>query len=160
MKKRVPLLLALAVLVLLSGCSSMLKAMGGVPKTEYDKLALDVANLKAKMEETKAAADKAVQEVGTKATLAQLEALQAELGALKAELNSVKAELAKAELTAEELAKIKAKVEELSSAYAAISDATLLKLAEIIRQALTQATEVPAQAPATTGSPVSTEPAK
>ncbi len=160
MKKSVPLLLALAALVLLSGCSSMLKSMGGVSKSEYDKLALEVANLTVKMDETKAAADKAAQDVGAKATLAQFDALQAELGAMKADLAGIKAELAKAQLTAEELEKIKAKVAELSAAFADISDTTLLKLAEIITQTLTQAASESGQAPASTAAPVSTEPAK
>lgn len=134
MKKIVVLAACLLLIASLTGCASMLKSMGGVTKadletqrsaidTKINSLDIDLTDLNAKittMNEAQARTETAMKEVeDIKASVAQL---SADLGAM--------------ELTAEELRKAKADLEALSAKVSNLSDETLLKLAQLIQNAV------------------------
>jgi polyhydroxyalkanoate synthesis regulator phasin len=138
MRKIVPIAIVLFAILALSGCASMLKAMGGVSKDELAAVNQQVSAISTKLD-TKASTSQ-LDEI--RATLAQLETIKADLAAMKADLALVKA-------TTDELAKTKASVDALYEQVSKLTDETLLKLASIIQQSLAPGSAAaPAAAPA------------
>ena len=139
MRKTIPVVIVLVALVALSGCSSMLKSMGGVSKEEFASMNQQVASLSSKIDvATKVAENKAsVSQVDElKASLANLQASLAQLEGIKADLATLKSDLALLKTTTEELLKTKALVDQLYTQVGKLTDDTLLKLASLIQQAL------------------------
>jgi hypothetical protein len=135
MRKIVPVVIVLLAIIALSGCASMLKAMGGVSKDELAAVNQQVSAISTKLD-TKVSTSQ-LDEI--KASLAELEEIKADLATMKADLALIKA-------TTEELARTKAAVDALYDQVATLTDDTLLKLASIIQQSLAPP---PAAAPAT-----------
>ncbi len=130
MKKIVSLLLAFAMIMAMTGCASMLKAAGGVSKTE-------LAAQNAAVDEKLNAVNARIETIN--AALAKTESMEKELEGLKATLAQLSTDLGNAKLTADELEKAKATIGELTAKINTLSDETLLKLAQLIQNALTVA---------------------
>jgi hypothetical protein len=147
MRKIVPVAIVLAAIIALSGCASMLKAMGGVSKDELAAVNQQVSSLGSKIDATTKLAE-------SKASVSQLDEIKASLAKLeelKADLALMKADLALIKATTDELAKTKAAVDALYAQVSKLTDDTLLKLASIIQQSLASTSavpQVPAAAPA------------
>lgn len=127
MKKIVSLLLALMLIIAMTGCASMLKAAGGVSKTE---LAAQNAAVDEKLKTVNAQIE------AINAALVKSESAMKELEAIKATLAQLSADLETVKLTAGELEKAKATIDELTAKINTLSDATLLKLSQLIQNAL------------------------
>ncbi|MCX7028451.1 MAG: hypothetical protein NT061_13420 [Spirochaetes bacterium] len=125
MRKIIPIVIVLAAVIALSGCASILKAMGGVSKDEFAAMNKQVSAISANLD-TKVSASQ-LDEI--KASLAQLEEIKADLATMKADLALVKA-------TTDDLIKTKAAVDALYDQVSKLTDDTLLKLASIIQQSL------------------------
>jgi len=113
MKKIASLLLALLLITALTGCASMLKAAGGVSKTEL------------------AAQNAAVND--------KLNAVSTQIEATNAAVAKLSADLAAAEMAADDLKKAKATIDELMLKIDTLSDETLLRLAKLIQDTLAAA---------------------
>jgi len=122
MKKAFFSILVLALAISLSGCASMLKSMGGVTKAE---LAAQEDRLTSKIESTNAA-------------LAKTNAAIAEIDSIKARLEDLSKQVEKATLSALEMEAIKAQLAQITTDLEKISDTTLLNLAKLINDALSQ----------------------
>ena len=135
MRKILSVAIILALVAALSGCASMLKAMGGVSKDELAAVNQQVSSLTSRIDATTKLAE-------SKASISQLEEIKASLAKLeeiKADLALMKADLALIKATTEELAKTKDDVDALYDQVSKLTDETLLKLASIIQQSLAPA---------------------
>lgn len=163
-----------ALAVSLSGCASMLKAMGGVSKAELTA-ATQASEQKLAELESRLLQSESDQRANLQDALARLGTALNEIEAIKADLARMTAEIEKANLTAQELERAKATMESLTARVDQLSDQTLMKLAGIIQGALganaklpvssgpvstvTKQTPAPAQvaAPAATPAPAQTQ---
>jgi len=122
MKKAFFIIIVLVLAISMSGCASMLKSMGGVTKAE---LAAQEDRLTSKIESTNAA-------------LAKTNAAIAEINSIKARLEELSKQVEKATLSAQEMEALKAQLAQITSDLEKISDTTLLNLAKLINDALSQ----------------------
>lgn len=120
MKKSVFLAIALILTLTLTGCASMLKSMGGVSKAELASY--------------QTATDEKISSIS--AALANAQAAIKEVEAIKAEVATLSADLDTMQLTADELKTAKATVDALEAKVENLSDETLLKLSQLIQNAL------------------------
>ena len=120
MKKIVLLAIALTLVIAMTGCASMLKSMGGVSKAELASY--------------QAATDDKLSSIN--AALAKTETAMNEVENIKAAIAKLSADLESAQLSAQELREAKATVEALSAQVNTLSDETLLKLSQLIQNAL------------------------
>ena len=120
MKKSVFLAIALILILTLTGCASMLKSMGGVSKAELASY--------------QTATDEKISSIS--AALANAQAAIKEVEAIKAEVATLSADLDTMQLTADELKTAKATVDALEAKVENLSDETLLKLSQLIQNAL------------------------
>jgi len=120
MKKIVGFVIALALIIAMTGCASILKSMGGVSKAELASY--------------QAATDDKLNSIN--AALAKAETAMKEVEDIKAVIAKLSADLESAQLSAQELRDAKATVEALSTRVNTLSDETLLKLSQLIQDAL------------------------
>lgn len=120
MKKIVLLAIALILVIAMTGCASMLKSMGGVSKAELASY--------------QAATDDKLSSIN--AALAKTETAIKEVEGIKAAIAKLSADLESAQLSAQELRDAKATVDALSAQVNTLSDETLLKLSQLIQNAL------------------------
>jgi len=120
MKKIVLLAISLTLVIAMTGCASMLKSMGGVSKAELASY--------------QAATDDKLSSIN--AALAKTETAMKEVEDIKAAIAKLSADLESAQLSAQELKEAKATVDALSAQVNTLSDETLLKLSQLIQNAL------------------------
>jgi uncharacterized protein YceK len=120
MKKIISLVLGFALILAMTGCASMLKSMGGVTKDEF------VAH-EAAMDERLNTISAAW--VGTETAMKEVESIKATVDKLSADVEAFSA-------TAQELEAAKATIETLAVKVDTLSDETLLRLAQLIKDAL------------------------
>ncbi|MDP2791316.1 MAG: hypothetical protein Q8O15_06110 [Rectinemataceae bacterium] len=153
MKKIVTLVACLLLMVSLTGCASMLKSMGGVSKadleaqrsaidTKINSLGIDLTDTKTNLNTKIATISEA--QTRTETAIKEVEGIKASIAKLSADLEAMK-------LTTEELKKAKADLEALSARVSNLSDETLLKLAQLIQNAI--AAPAGKEAPAVTAPP-------
>lgn len=122
MKKAFFSILVLALAISLSGCASMLKSMGGVTKAE---LAAQEDRLTSKIDSISAALTKTTNAI-------------AEIEAIKSRLEDLSRQIENATLTAQEVEVLKMQLAQITADLEKISDTTLLNLAKLINDALSQ----------------------
>jgi len=138
MKKIVVLVACLLLIAGLTGCASMLKSMGGVSKadleaqrsaidTKINSLGIDLADTKTDLNNKIATISEA--QTRTETAIKEVEGIKASVAKLSSDLEAMR-------LTAEELKKAKADLEALSAKVSNLSDETLLKLAQLIQNAI------------------------
>ncbi|MFA5851796.1 MAG: hypothetical protein WC820_03795 [Spirochaetales bacterium] len=120
MKKIVVFAIAFTLIIAMTGCASMLKSMGGVSKAELASY--------------QAATDDKLNSIN--AALAKSETAMKEVEDIKAAIAKLSADLESAQLSAEELRGAKATLDALSVQVNTLSDETLLKLSQLIQNAL------------------------
>lgn len=125
MKKIVLAALAFALIIAMTGCASMLKSMGGVSKAELASY--------------QAATDDKLNSMNT--ALANAEAALKEVADMKVALAKLSSDLEATQLSAQELRDAKATVDALSAQVNTLSDETLLKLSQLIQNALAAQTK-------------------
>lgn len=125
MKKSFFIILILALAFSLSGCASMLKSMGGVTKAE---LADQEERLTTKIESINNALSKTSSAI-------------AEIDAIKARLEELSKQVEKETLSAREMEALKAQLAQITTDLEKISDTTLLNLAKLINDSLSQTVE-------------------
>ncbi len=109
MKKIVGFVIALALIITMTGCASILKSMGGVSKAELASY--------------QAATDDKLNSIN--AALAKTETAMKEVEDIKAIIAKLSADLESAQLSAQELRDAKATMEALSTRVNTLSDETL-----------------------------------
>ena len=140
MKKIVSFIIVIGCIVSLTGCASMLKSMGGVSKSE---LAAYTTSTDEKLNSMSAAltnAENAMKEIESIKTL--VAQLSADLEAAKLSTSELEADLESAQLSVSELEVALATLDELKSKVNNLSDDTLLKLSQLIQDALAANTAV------------------
>ena len=138
MKKIVVFIACLLLIASLTGCASMLKSMGGVSKadleaqrsaidTKINSLGIDLTDTKTDLNNKITTISEA--QARTETAIKEVEGIKVSVAQLSADLEAMK-------LTAEELKKAKADLEALSAKVSNLSDETLLKLAQLIQNAI------------------------
>ena len=125
MKKTCIIILVLVLAVSLSGCASMLKSMGGVTKAE---LADQENRLTSKIDSISEALAK------TTSTIEEIEAIKFRLEDLSKQIENTA-------LTVQEVEMLKAQLAHITTDLEKISDTTLLNLAKLINDSLSQTIE-------------------
>lgn len=120
MKKIVSLALGFALILAMTGCASMLKSMGGVTKDEF------VAHEAAMDERLNTIS---VAWVSTETAMKELEGIKVKVAKLETDVEVVNA-------TAQEVQDAKTTIQALAAKVDGLSDETLLRLAQLIQDAL------------------------
>ena len=127
MKKIVSMLFALILVISMTGCASLLKSAGALTKS-------DLAAHNAAIDEKLNVVSAQIEDI--KAALAKSELAAKELVDIKVTLAQLSADLEAAKLAEGELEKAKATIDELTAKVETLSDKTLLKLSQLIQNAL------------------------